>query len=306
MTSAIVTGCTGVIGTALIAELVQHGWRILAVVRKDSARRSVLPKHEKVTVVECDLEEIEKLPELCGEKFDYFFHMAWNGTYGASRTDVFSQNRNVAYTLNAVRCAARMGCRVFVGTGSQSEYGHVEGVLRPDTVCKPDNAYGAAKLAAGNMSRILCAQEGMRHEWCRILSVFGPNDRECTLVMSVICDLLAGKSPSCTKGEQIWDYIYSKDAAKALRLVAERGHDGSVYCIGSGETRLLRDYISCIGAHINPEIPIGFGKREYYPNQVMHLEADIGKLEVDTGFEIGYSFDEAIEETIRWAKQKQF
>lgn len=253
---------------------------------------------------ECDVEEIEILPELCKENYYYFFYMAWDGTYGASRTDVFAQNRNVEYTLKAVMCAERMGCKAFIGTGSQSEYGPVEGILHPDTVCRPDNAYGAAKLAAGKQSRILCAQKGIRHEWCRILSVFGPNDKEYTLVMSVIYDLLAGKSPCCTKGEQIWDYIYSKDAAKALRLVAERGHDGSVYCIGSGETRLLRDYILCIGAHIDPKIPIGFGKRAYYPNQVMHLEADIENLKVDTGFQISYSFDEAIEETVQWARQR--
>ena len=41
---------------------------------------------------------------------------------------------------------------------------------------------------------------------------------------------------------------------------------------------------------------------DYYPNQVMHLEADIQNLVEDTGFKACYSFEEGIAETIAWVK----
>ena len=54
---------------------------------------------------------------------------------------------------------------------------------------------------------------------------------------------------------------------------------------------------------VKSNLPIGFGEIPYYPNQVMHLEADISSLKKDTGFEIEYSFEEGIKETIQWYKE---
>lgn len=117
-----------------------------------------------------------------------------------------------------------------------------------------------------------------------------------------------GENPKCTKGEQVWDYIYSKDAARAFRLVAERGTDGAVYLLGTGQTRLLKEYIYAIrdaveevtGIHTEPEI----GAIPYYPNQAMHLEADISNLKVETGFEPDFSFEMGIRKTIEWLIRK--
>ena len=124
------------------------------------------------------------------------------------------------------------------------------------------------------------------------------------MVMSNIIKMCNGENPKCTKGEQVWDYIYSKDAARAFRLVAERGTHGAVYLLGTGQTRLLKEYIYAIrdaveevsDIHTEPEI----GAIPYYPNQAMHLEADITNLQYDTGFSPGHSFEYGIRETIRW------
>ena len=305
MKRAVVTGCTGAVGTALIEELAAQDYDVIAVPREHSNRAGAIPVMSGVRVVACNMEDYAELPAKIGESCDAFFHLAWGGTYGASRDDVVAQNENVLYTLQAVKAARKLGCKVFLGAGSQSEFGHVEGVLSPELMCKPVTAYGAAKLSACNLSRVLCRQLGIRHAWCRILSVYGPHDGEYTMVMSIIRELLEGKTPACTKGDQIWDYIYSKDAAKAFRLAAEQGRADAVYCLGSGETKRLRDYISIIRDHIDPDLSIGFGERPYYPNQVMHLEADIRGLQEDTGYTAEYSFEQGIDETIQWVKGKR-
>lgn len=299
---AVITGPTGAVGVALINELIVHGVEVVAVPREGSKRLSSIPEHPLVRVVKCSLDHYAGLPELVGEKCDVFYHFAWDGTFGASRQDWATQAKNVAFSVDAVRVAHELGCKVFIGAGSQSEFGHVDGVLRPDMPCNPDNGYGAAKLAACEMTRAYCAHLGMRQEWCRILSLFGPGDGEHTLISQVIRKLLAHEHLSCTKGDQIWDYIYSKDAARAFRLVAERGTNGSVYCFGTGKTRTLREYIEAVRDIIDPSAQIGFGEIDYYPNQVMHLEADITNLREDTGFEPELSFEDGIRETIKSIK----
>lgn len=300
---AIITGPTGAVGVSLIQELIQRQVAVTAVCRPDSARLEMIPVHPLVDIVQCDVSELSHLTEQLSHDYDAFYHFAWDGTYGASRQDMRRQMLNVLYTLDAVHLAAALGCSVFIGAGSQSEFGHVEGILRPDMPCRPDNGYGIAKLAAGRMSRLECQKLGLRHIWCRIVSLYGPYDGAHTMVRSTIRKLLAGERPQCTKGDQVWDYIYSKDAARAFRLAAERGRDGAVYCFGTGTTRLLREYIYAIRDAVDPAMDIGIGEIDYYPNQVMHLEADISNLAADTGFVPRYSFEEGIRETVQWERE---
>ena len=179
--TVIVTGPTGAVGTALCSRLLQAGCTVVAVCRPGSPRAVALPKDANLYVVACDAANLADLPQCMAAaglpvQADAFFHLAWAHTIGAGRNDMPAQIENIRYTIDAVRTAAAMGCRVFVGTGSQAEYGRVDGVLRADTPTNPENGYGMAKLCAGQMSRTEAAALGMDHVWARILSVYGPHD----------------------------------------------------------------------------------------------------------------------------------
>ncbi|MBQ9098571.1 MAG: NAD(P)-dependent oxidoreductase [Clostridia bacterium] len=302
--SAVITGPTGAVGTAICRELATHGIRVYAVCRPDSARLSAIPKHPLITVVYCDISKMCELPAIISKGADAFYHLAWAKTTGAGRNDMPAQIDNVKYTIDAVRAAHALGCKVFIGAGSQAEYGRVEGVLKPDTPCFPENGYGIAKLCAGRMSRIECESLGMDHIWARILSVYGPGDGAGSMVSSVIRQLLAGEKPALTAGVQLWDYLYSEDAARAFRLMAQRGVSGKTYPLGGGKAVPLKQYIKTLRNVIDPKLPLGLGDIPYGPLQVMHLEADIASLREDTGFEPSTSFETGIRATIDDVKQK--
>lgn len=55
---------------------------------------------------------------------------------------------------------------------------------------------------------------------------------------------------------------------------------------------------------INPNIPLGIGQKTYGRNRIMHLEADISELKVDTGFIPNFSFERGIAKTIDWYRSK--
>ena len=73
MKRAVITGPTGAIGTALIAELISHGIEVEAVVRPDSRRTDNIPKSPLVHIVPCDLKELKTLHEKI-EHADVFYH----------------------------------------------------------------------------------------------------------------------------------------------------------------------------------------------------------------------------------------
>ena len=301
--AAVITGPTGAVGTALCRLCVNQGLRVYAVVRPGSVRAEHLKKLEGVELVTCDAAQLDLLPELIPSA-DAFFHLAWAKTTGQGRNDMDAQIRNVQYTLDAARAASQLGCQVFVGAGSQAEYGRVDHALTPETPCFPENGYGMAKLCAGQMSRVECEKLGLDHIWPRILSVYGPYDGMGSMVMSTVSKLLAGERPPLTAGEQVWDFLYSGDAANALFLMALHGKNGAVYPLGSGQARPLREYIELLQDAVNPSLPLGFGEVAYGGKQVMHLEADLSALRKDTGFSPQTDFAAGIRRTIDYVRRQ--
>ena len=102
--------------------------------------------------MECGNAELDSLPELIKGDFDYFYHLAWDGTSKKLRGDVLIHESNILHTLMAVSAAHKLGCAAFVGAGSQAEYGRVGDVISPDTCTNPEYAYAIAKLAAARLS----------------------------------------------------------------------------------------------------------------------------------------------------------
>jgi len=154
------------------------------------------------------------------------------------------------------------------------------------------------------MSRILANKYNINHIWTRIFSVYGPYDGQNTMVMNTIRTMIKDKkSPDYTKGEQMWDYIYSKDVAKAFYLIGEKGKNNSIYCIAQGKSKHLKEYIKEIRDNIDETIKLNLGLIPYNDKQVMNLQADINKLKEDTGFFTEYEFENGIKETIKWYKE---
>ena len=293
MKKIIITGATGMIGSAIVEQAVKQGDKVTCLIRRGTTRTENILRNDKVDLVECNIDEYNSIT--IHKKYDIFMHLAWLKPFGNDRDNVELQLKNVQYTLDAVNLAKRCGCTVFIGAGSQAEYGVQTVPLTPTLPVNPESGYGIAKYTAGKLGKMLCQQLGMRFNWMRVLSVYGKKDNSYTLISYVINELKAGRTPELTRCEQIWDYLNSEDAARAFLAVAENGIDGKFYPLGSGKGRLLADYIKGIRDVINPSIELGFGKKDYYPHQPMHLVADIRELTEDTGWKPNIEFSEGID-----------
>ena len=302
MKKAVITGATGAIGIALIEELTSRGVSVLVLSHR-GGRAATLPKHPQLEIATCDLADFPRFRAPCAD-YDVFYHLAWAGTSGTVRNDATLQCANIKGAIDAVELAARLGCHTFVGAGSQAEYGRKSIPLRGDTPTAPESGYGIAKLAAAGLTRLCAESRGMRHVWARILSVYGPHDRENSLLSYTVRGLLRGEPLHFTKAEQTWDLLYSRDAARALALLGEHGRHGRVYPLGSGRERPLRDYLTRARDLLAPRLPLFFGALDYPKGQVMHLEADITGLCADTGFVPVTDFDKGILQTAAWWKTR--
>lgn len=300
MKNVILTGATSMLGVALINECLKANIKVTALVRKNSKNISRIPKNNLIKIIECDLNELSTLN--LNETYDVFYHFGWEFTYHQKRNDIESQKINIKYSLDAVDLAKRSCCKKFIGAGSQAEYGLKSERISPTTPCNPIIAYGKIKYEVSKLTLKKCEEYDIKHIWVRIFSVYGIYENENTMISQTIKKMLRGDIPSFTPSEQEWDYLFSKDAGRAFYLVGLKSNRNAIYCLGSGKTKKLKEYIQIIRESINPNSQVKIGELPYSENQIMYLCADISDLTKDTGFIPKYSFEEGIAITINFLK----
>jgi nucleoside-diphosphate-sugar epimerase len=296
MKRIVLSGGGGMIGANLAAQALAAGYEVLCLVRPGAGPQYHLADHPRLRRAEVGLDAYAQV-QIEG-RWDTFFHLAWEKTYGAGRGDVDGQWRNVQYTLDAVRLASRLGCQAFIGAGSQAECGPVWEPIGVDAPGNPLSGYGVAKYAAGKLSALLCTQLGLRHNWVRVLSVYGRLDKPYTLISTALAALQKGEPLELTRCEQIWDYLYERDAGAAFLSIGESGVDRRTYPLGSGQGRLLKDYLVELRQVCSSRSELIFGAKEYYPGQPMHLVADLRHLTRDTGWKPAHSFASGVLEIL--------
>lgn len=272
----VVTGGSSFIASGLLRKLVQEGKTVYAICRENSQNMYRVPEDEHIKINYCDLSELSNVSGMINEQCDVFYHLGWSTS---EKNDMYLQNLNVKYTIDAVNLANNLGCHTFIGAGSQAEYGLVDVKLREDTPAFPVTGYGMAKLCAGQMSRKLCKDLGIKHIWPRIISVYGQMDNSNTLISYLVRTLEAGEVPQLTGCEQIWDFLHIDDCAEILYQLVEKGQDGEIYVVGSGEGRPLKEYVNIVRDAINKNIECNFGAKEYNADTPMYLVGNVEKIE---------------------------
>jgi UDP-glucose 4-epimerase len=297
----ILTGATGAIGLSLIEELRARSCEVLVLASPGSSRNHLLTNMVTSNVCwqECDLANYEAFTS--NLRFDAMIHMAWCG--GMDRWNIDLNLHSARQCAIAVRLAARLGCHTFVGVGSQAECGPQTTPLSATTLCKPNTPFGAAKNLARDLTRIEASRiPNMRYMWARILSVYGPRDRESAMVTASLRKLLRGETPAFSSGEQIWDFLYADDAARALADMLEFGHDGQVYVVGSGNARPLRDYLAALVHPFGLDLAECLGKISTEPYTPQLLAADITPLQEHLGWSPHIDFSTGVAHTIAYCE----
>lgn len=305
----VVTGATSFVGSQAVKELLKRGHYVFAVLRTDSLKRIKLldggKLPEGLTVLEADLGELFALTEQIKVSCDVFLHMGWRGAGSDSRRNEAVQAQSAEDALNAVRAAKSLGCKRFLFTGSQAEYGVHHTLTTEESECRPTSPYGKAKLSVLLQAEPLCKALSMDYGHARIFSTFGPGDHPWSLVSSCIRTFLEDGVMELSDCAQKWNFMYIDDAGRAIADLAE--YEGSLLSHGSvynlagpmEETAPLKEFVETLYRLCGSRGTLRYGVHPANAEGVVNLIPDISKMKRVTGWTPESGFEQGICQILR-------
>ncbi len=301
MERVVITGATGFLGRNLARVCLENKMEVFALVRPDSANLKNLPDHPCLHIVSCGLEQVmDCVDQICHA--DGFFHFAWGGVNRQEIDSPQVQARNVAGSLECVRAAHALGCRVFMDAGSRVEYGTPGVIMQEDIPCEPVNQYGKAKLEFYQKALPLCEELGMKYFHLRFFSVYGRGDHPWSIISTLVRELPEGKTVSLSACRHLWNFMYIEDAVQAVYELYRHAdqNPSAIVNVAGEDTRPLRSFVEEIH-----EITGRCGQPEYgtfvqAKEGALSIQPDITRLKAFTGggYEEKYTFRRGIEETL--------
>lgn len=285
MKHAVVTGAAGFAGCNLVEALLMRGYYVYAVVRPYSSHNSRLNDLDNLKLIECEMQDYDNLHQLIDEPCDLFYHLAWQA--GGFE----EQKACIEYYLEALESAVRIGCKRFVGIGTQAEYGPQKELITEETCPHPITAYGASKLAACALTRQRASELGIEWVWGRIFSLYGKYEPFGRMLPDLISALQNGQDFHLSAATQNWDYLYSSDGAEALVALGEKGHNGEIYNVANGDFHPLKHFTEEIRKVVAPEASLLYGEEAVNPTS---LQVSTNKINKDTGWFPKVSFRDGI------------
>lgn len=295
----IVSGATGFVGQWLVKELLRQGDKVTIIVR-DNAH---IPTEwsGNVDIVSTNLKEMSSLTEkdFKDEAADIFFHFAWDGTSGDMRADINKQLQNVSAACSAVEIAKKLKCKRFINAGSIMEYEAMQYIPSDGAMPGMGNIYSTAKMTADFMAKTVAVKNGIEYVNVIISNIYGAGEKSARFLNSTIRKMLKNEPISLTHGNQLYDFIYASDAARAIVLVAKNGEKFSSYYIGNKKQYPLKAFVMEMKKILQSDSELEFGKIPFVGAELTYKEFNTLQLE-KLGYTSKVTFEDGVKMTRNW------
>lgn len=183
------------------------------------------------------------------------------------------------------------------------------GYFTEQTSYKPNSPYSATKAASDHLVRAWHRTYELPTVISNCSNNYGPFQYPEKLIPLMINKALSGEAlPVYGKGDNVRDWLYVDDHARALVKILEEGRVGEVYNVGGGNELTNIEVVNRICDDLNSQAPRSDGRD--YREQIQFVDdrpghdrryaIDAGKLKRDLGWTPQESFETGLEKTIRW------
>lgn len=321
----IVTGGAGFIGSALVRHLVlEQGHEVLTIdaltYAGNLASLRAVEGHASHRFLHADIRDAAAMQAAIHDfRPDRIMHLAAESHVDRSITgaaDFIMTNVVGTFTLleaardywNGLEDKAAFR---FLHVSTDEVYGSLsedpQALFRENTPYDPSSPYSASKAASDHLAKAWHRTYGMPIVVSNCSNNYGPYHFPEKLIPLTILNALEGRElPVYGAGENIRDWLYVEDHARALDLIAERGVPGETYNVGGRNERRNIDVVRRICQVLDRLVPTPRPREELIrfvtdrPGHDARYAIDASRLENELGWRAREDFDSGIEKTVQW------
>jgi dTDP-glucose 4,6-dehydratase len=323
MKNILVTGGAGFIGSHLVRLLVNKyskyhiiNMDVLTYAGNLENLKDVETK-ENYTFIKCDICDLKTVSQVFEEYcIDSVIHLAAESHVDRSIEDPFSfAQTNVMGTLSLLQAAKEywgtdFTNKLFYHVSTDEVYGSLaeKGFFTEETSYDPHSPYSASKASSDHFVRAFADTYGLPVIISNCSNNYGSYQFPEKLIPLFINNIVHNKSlPVYGKGENVRDWLFVNDHARAIDVIFHKGKLGQTYNIGGfnewKNIDLIKVVIKTVDRLLGREVGASEKLITYVTDRAGHdlrYAIDSTKLKNELNWEPSLQFEEGIEKTVAW------
>jgi len=266
-----VTGATGFVGSNIVHMLVSKKYHVAVLTRSKILHWRLKDIYKSVTVYSGDILHVNLKNIIDREKPDAIIHFAAYGSLPHESDFEAMIDVNLKGTKRLLDACNKTSVKLFIHTGTSSEYGVKAKAMNESDILKPINDYGVVKSA----TTLLCQKYAITSSYAiivmRLFSPYGPYEDPSRFIPTLLMSALTNKTMVASNPNYVRDFIYIDDVARAyIQVLKMKGSivNGQIVNIGSGNNYRLHSVTSILEKITKKKIHILWNSKDKQKRQL--------------------------------------
>lgn len=297
ISSILVTGSSGTVGTALVEALLDEGYDVTgADIRENRWSNKV---NERTLVLDLgDRSELNRLPN----QIDLVIHLAANARVHKLVENPDKAKENFDTTYNILEYARQVGAD-FIFSSSREVYGNTGKVVYDENdtyVDECESPYTASKIGGEALVKSYGVCYDIDTSIIRFSNVYGKYDASNRVIPLFIAQANRGMDLTVFGDDKVLDFTYIEDCVNGVTRVVNQFNKSTstTFNIASGRGSSLLELAELIAEKVGVDVDVTVAENR--TGEVSRYVADISKAEKVLGYNPEYSLSEGVEETVNW------
>ena len=289
----LITGASGFVGQHLLKMFDKTNHNVVAIARKE------ISIHDSIRTLTCDFSTLNKInDELIEFQPEVILHLAWQGIPDFSFN---MSNKNLSDSINFFDWIFdKTKCKKIIISGSCFEYGRERGACNEFDPVNINSYFAWAKHSLNNYLSLRCAEKDIILNWFRIFYIYGPGQREGSLIPSLIRSISAKETPVINTPMNKNDFIYVEDVVKIIAKAIETNLISGIYNLGSGYSTSVYDICRTVEKQLLNDDTISTKVLDNgQQTETVNFWADMKKTKDALNISVDTSLEESINKQIK-------